>query len=572
MLTAGNITIVETLALLDGQFAALSQGISQGRYAFWLGSGISRDRIDDLKRMIRRLLVHLQMKIDPSDSDCRFRVALTAALELAQLSPDECAGVNVAAPVDDWSSLDTILNRLTREYSRLLDIRVWGEEPDYLLWDAVNLRATFAAADAEPDCEHLCLGILAIEGVAPDVASANWDGLIEIAVAQLTGGSDSILRVCVRAEDLREPRLRSRLIKFHGCAVRAAANPELYRPLIIARLSQITPWPTDPAFAATRDQLISLAYTSPTLMIGLSAQDANIQHIFALAQERMQWQWPGSLPAHVFAQDSIGGDQRNILKYVYREAYDRNGAAVEAGSLLRAFAKPLFVSLVLHVICAKLITLVTMINAPGLSQADRAALNHGLVYLRNRVAAKGDGDRLAFMRIVVAMISRALSIFREGRNPSPDSRQYRAVGATPVHQIANDPGTQTSGLGELAASIGLLGWGETEEVWSLALGSLDDVRAGALTIVAPGATSRMFFVANGEAALSLETEGVVSDDDGDAVIVHSTAPIPRQSRSPRVAPGRTGLRTPRHVDFRELLRSAAGINQLRDRFKEEAIV
>jgi hypothetical protein len=56
MPTAANISIRETLDLLDGPFAELSLGVAQGQYAFWLGSGISRDRVDDLKRVITRFL------------------------------------------------------------------------------------------------------------------------------------------------------------------------------------------------------------------------------------------------------------------------------------------------------------------------------------------------------------------------------------------------------------------------------------------------------------------------------------------------------------------------------------
>jgi hypothetical protein len=333
--SASTISIRETLDLLDGPFAELAVGVAQGRYAFWLGSGISRNRVDDLKRVIKRVLTHLRDRIDTGATSCRFRRALEQALEYAQLSPTERAGVDLGRPLDEWISLDIILQRLTREYARLLDIEVEGEPPDYILWDAVDVCRTFAPDKAQPDCEHVCLAILASEGVVPDIASANWDGLIEAAVLELTDGADGVLQVCVQGEDLRDRSLRTRLLKFHGCAVRAGRDPVTYRPLLIARLSQITHWPVNAAYKAIRDQLINLAVTTRTLMIGLSAQDTNIQNIFAAAEATMPWTWPCHPPAHVFAEEKLGPDQQNLLKCVYRGAYASNGPAIEAGARIR---------------------------------------------------------------------------------------------------------------------------------------------------------------------------------------------------------------------------------------------
>jgi hypothetical protein len=573
MPTAADISIRDTLELLDGPFAKMSHGVAIGSYVFWIGSGISSNRVDDLKHMIRRVLAHLQTRIDSTDVNCPFRRALEEALDLANLSNPERLGINLSNPVDTWPSLDIILQRLPNSYSRLLDIRVGAEEPDYLLWEGVQLLATFAPADLEPDCEHLCLGILAIEGVAPDIVSVNWDGLIEAAVTQLTSGRlDDVLRVCVRAEDLREPRRRAQLIKIHGCAVRAAADPAVYRPLIIARLSQITNWRHAPASRLIRDQIVNLSVTSPTFMIGLSGQDTNIQDIFADATARMEWPWPSNLPAYVFSEDALGNDHRNILRYVYRAAYDAHAPTVEASALLRAFAKPLLVALVLHVVASKLITHAELAEAPGLSTADWQALKAAILHLRDRVGDAAPTDRLVFMRSVVSFISRALRLFREGRPPSPGSREYLAIDALPLHQISADPGIQTSGLRELAVAIALLGLGDMQDAWRLMPALAPDDRDGVLTVSSSGTHTRMHFIANTEAELTLEMEGVVTDQDGDAVIVHSSAPFPRQARSPRLAPGRTGLSAPRHVDMREMLRTSTGLPELLRRFREEAVL
>ena len=548
----------------------MATAVSRGQYAFWLGSGISRDRVADLRQVIRRVLVHLHERIDAANPACRYRRALNEALQFAQLSPDERAALDTTRPVGDWPILDTILQRLASNYARLLDVRVAGEPPDYLLWEAVDVVTTFAPAHAEPDCEHLCVGMLAIEGVLPEVATANWDGLIEAGVEELTGGLVEVLRVCVRPDDFRGLRLRTRLLKFHGCAVRARLDPANYRPLIVARLSQITGWPHNPDFAVMRDQLATLAITQPTLMIGLSAQDTNIQDIFAAAQARMQWPWPSVPPAQVFAEDAIGQDQRNVLRCVYRDAYDVNTAAIEASALLRAYAKPLLVALVLYVVCAKLGAFVALAEAPHLSQAEREDIQQGIRLLRNRVGAAADGNRLDFIRSLVRALSRGLAVFREGRPPAADSTVYAAIGLSPLHQIGGDPDLATSGMRECAAAIGLFGLGDMPNGWALDFGRSPNGKDGVLTAGPAGHRARIYFAANTESALQLEIGGIVSDADGDAVVVHSTAHVPRQARSPRVPPGRTGRPSPRHVNMRDLLRESATLADLQHRFREEA--
>ncbi len=568
--SALTITICQTLELLDGDFAALAEGVAQRRYAFWLGSGISRDRVDDLKRVIARVLAHLRDRIDATAFDCRFRKALDEALSYAQLSSIERAAVDYCKPIEDWPVLNTILERLTGAYARLLDVRVEGEADDYLLWEAVDVTTTFAAARAVPDSEHLCIAVLAIEGVLPDIASANWDGLIEAAVDELTGASGTTLRICVRADDLRDPPLSTNLYKFHGCAVRAGIDPATYRPLLIARLSQITAWPHNPAYKMMRHKLTDLAATSPSLMIGLSTQDSNIQDVFAEGEALMTWEWPCNPPAHVFAEESLGQDQRNLLKCVYRRAYTTNGPAIEAGARFRAFAKPLLTALVLHVLCTKLRTFVRMVNAPVLTVGDYHALERGILVLRDRLAAHADPDRLAFNRALVTATARALTLFQEGVMPAAGSRLYRALSASPSHKIADDPTLETSGVREMAAALALLGLGEADAFWSITPGDPAQPKDGAIQVSSETGNTRIFFAAHDGAGVQLEINAIVAPDDNDAIIIHSTAPVARMPRSPRSAPGRTGRVGLRHVGMAEILREAPDLVGLRQRFREEA--
>jgi hypothetical protein len=568
---AATISVRATLDLLDGPFVKMANGIGEKQYALWLGSGISRERVDGLPGLIKRVLEYLRVSIDSSNPNCRFLRALNEILALAMLSSDEAAHIRLDRNIDDWTVLPIILQRLTGRYAQLLDVRVEGEAADFLLWDVVDVRNTFAVM--APDCEHLCVAILAIEGVISDIVSGNWDGLVEAAVIELDGGAANTLRVCVRSEDLRDPPLRARLVKFHGCAIRAADHPDTYRPLLVGRQSQITDWPHDPTWEPIKNELVSLAATRRTLMVGLSAQDSNIQDIFSAAKDTMPWLWPCDPPAHVFAEENLGDLQKNILRFVYRDAYDSEAAAVEGGAKLPAFGKPLLTALVLYIWCSKLQAFVKVVEAPGLTEADRALIGTGLKLLRDRLGDAAAGSTpIDFLRLLIRESARCLTLFQQGHNPSGGAPTYRALGSVPVHQIENDPTLPTSGIREMAAALGLLGLGEQSGLWNISNGDSGVANGGVLGVKHFGGTSetRVFFSANNGVDVRLEANGIVVDDDGDAVVIHSTTPIVRMTRSPRSVLGRTGKTKARHVDMNMLLRDAVGINDLQSSFRTEA--
>jgi hypothetical protein len=571
-LSASTISVRQALDLLDGDFAGLARGVAESRYAFWLGSGISRDRVDDLKQVVARVPRYLRERRDPANADCPFGRALSEALGLARLSPADRATIDLDRPIEEWPVIDTVLFNLTLEYSRLLDIRIEGEEADFLLWEVVDVPTTFAPARSVPDCEHLCLGILILEGLLADIATANWDGLVEAAIEELTAGSGIALRVCVTANDLREPQLLSRLLKFHGCAVRAGDDPGQYRPMLIARYSQITDWPHNAAYALMRNHLVSLAATKPTLMIGLSAQDTNIQFIFSNARAQMEWTWPCDPPAHIFAEDVLGQDQRNILRVVYRDAYDANMAAIEASALFRAYAKPALTALVLHVICTKLQTLVCTAEAPLLPAAERIPIEQGIKRLRDKVALLAEPDRLRFIRMLIAAQSQVMALFQQGTPAPAGTSSYRAISQLPIQLIGGDPTLATSGTRELACTLGLLGLGDSSASWSVTGSDPSDPATGAVRLRSATGDTRVFFAANDRAGINLEINGLATSDDPDTVVVHSTSPVPGMPRSPKAAPGRVGKAGARHVGMAELLREARSANELFGRFREEAAV
>ena len=567
--TAGSITVKQTLALLDGQFESVAAGVANGRYAFWLGSGISRGRLPDLSGVVEMVLDFLHSRIDPARRGCAHRKALEEAVDLAGLRDDERAGIDFAEPVATWSVRELLVDGLVSRYAELLDIRVQGQPADYLLWEAVDVRTTYPAG-APPDCEHLCLAILAAEGVVSQAVSANWDGLIESAVEEIAGDPDQLLRVVVLAADLREPERRACLLKLHGCALLAARDPTTYRGALVAAQSQITSWPNAAETEVMRSELTGIATTKPTLMIGLSAQDSNIQDLFARAKERMSWGWPEDPPAHVFAGDTLGTKHRSLLKVVYRDHYEEHGAEIEQAP----------VSAPTHSNChgtralrprRKATCIVEAADAPHLHDADRDGLGDGLRELRDQLAANAEPDRLAFVRAMVRTETRGLSLFEEGVEPPVGTPTYRPLTSEPTDQVAVNPALATSGLRELAAALGLLGCGSADGAWQASIGPTPLGHDGALKVIASSGTqAAVYFAANGKAAVQLEVNGTVEASHDDVVMIHSTGPVVALPRSSRRRFGRTGHGGVRNVDMYDLLKTSGDLDELKRRFRQAA--
>lgn len=569
MPNAATITVPETLALLDGQFASVARGVAEDRYVFWLGSGISFGRVDGLRQVIAKVLEFLRVRTNPGDPNCRFGKALRAALELAPITPAEAARIDLAQSFATWPDGNEIVARLCNNYARLLDINVEGEPDDYLLWEAVDLRATFADPAKPPDVEHLCLAILVLEGACSDLASANWDGLIEGAIAAMTGGQPA-LSVCARPEDLRNPAPRGRLIKFHGCAVLATLNEAAYRRFLVARQSQINGWAAWPENAAVRVRLADLVATKPTLMIGLSAQDANIQALFAQAAVQMPWRWPSNPPSYVFSANELGWDQQGLLQNVYRQDMTPgNRQQIVDEARIQAYAKPLLLALVLHLLCSKVRALVDL--APGaMPAADQQSLRDGVMALRNQVAASVAPDPLTFINAFIDQWGRSLDLFRNGSLTHAAGR-YQPLTVESIANIAINPGLPASGLRETAVAAGLIGYGVSRGEWLIDAPASKAVRDGMFRLHAPSGEAKVFLTSGPTSALQLKQDGHVVDAE-EPIVIHGHKLVPAMARSPRAAPGRTGRRVIREVSLASLLESSATLDELFQRFRMELAI
>jgi hypothetical protein len=567
--SASKISIRQTLDVLDGPFRSVALGVAEDRYAFWLGSGISFGRVDGLKQIIPRVIEFLRQKIDTAAAGCPFAAALDRAMRLAGLSPDEWARVDSGADFSTWPDRDAIVGRLTNNYARLLEITVAGSPDDYLLWEGVNVATTFANPAIQPDVEHLCMAMLVLEGAASDIATANWDGLVEKAMNELTGGIPKLV-VCVRSEDLRQPALIAQLIKFHGCAILAVNDEANYRPFLVGRFSQINRWASAPENKAVIGRLTDLAVSKPTLMMGLSAQDSNIQAFFASAEATMRWPWPGDRPSFVFSGDQVGGDQEALLKNVYPQAYTAAARGeINDQSLIKAYANPLLVALLLSVICDKLRCMVDLAQG-SLDPDGKSAVKQGIVSLRDHLACLDNGSRLEFVKQFADCVSRITTMFRDG-TAGTAPRRYNPITSIPLHQIAADQNIPSFGLPEVAVVAGVLGMGVAGGTWKLENVDTSDPTAGAVRVSTTASSTKVVLAANGRAAVRLQQNGHIVDDE-DAVLIYSAEKPLTMPRSPRSSPGRTGHLGLREVSIYDLLQTSANANDLMQLFREEAAI
>lgn len=562
---AGKISIRETLGLLDGAFAGVSKGICQGEYAFWLGSGISRERVVDLNGVLAKLLDFLRVRF--TAADCPYKSAFDTIIDMANLSDDERKEIDLAKPVMDWPCAKLLLARLWNQYSKVLAVEIPNQSSDHLLWVGLDFPHTFASQD--PDAEHLAIGMLALEGTVTKLATANWDGLFEAAMKEL-GYPNNVYRVTVTGDDLRGPATAAILYKFHGCALRAIETEAVYRQLLVARSAQITGWMSSNTFKIVRDQLEAMIQTSRTIMMGLSAQDENIKHLFGKVNAHNGWRWNDKPTPIVFSANKLGDDQKSLLTVAYGDDYEPNREVICEQARLQAYAKPLLLALLLQVLAGKLNVLASDANAPGLNDAARAAISEGIMHLRDRAAEADNGDRTTFARLLAAALARARHQLQNGTS-GPGVQQYFPIDDRPAHMMQGNVALASTGQREAAVALGLIGLEHKDSTWTSALDDPADPRSGALRVTSASSAARVFLAANDDNITSLMEAGAFDEDDDDVVVICSRKVGGRQQRSPR-ASLRDGSLGPRYVSFGPMLASATSLDGLRDDFRKEVSI
>ncbi len=559
---------IDVLAAFDGRLSAVASAVARGEYVFWLGSGLSRSVVPDVSELLRKLLSFLQQQIVPSNDACRFRRALNDILDISSIPQGMRDDIDLTAAVESWPGVEDLVQRLVNQYSKALDVAVENEEPDFLVWEGIDVVHTYGSPELEPAAEHLCLAILMLEGVVRWAPSANWDGLIEKAMERLNRGPEDFLHVVVRQEDFMEPEAHCDLIKFHGCALRAGENPRTYRSALTARQSQISGWTTKPEHAVMKAHLEHLAATKAALVVGLSAQDANLHTILHQARENLPRTWPAEPPAVVFALENLGPDQKHVLRITYGDSYAPNLQNVEEEALIGAYALPLLLGLVLNSLADKLCSLISLVQDWDDIALQR--LEEGVRGLRDVVAGSVGSDASAFVGRLITAVGIVLSAFRTGSPRDAGDRCYDSLTTKPISHAVHEQNIDTRALGFLAIAASLLGRGVAEGLWHLSSGDVNEPGEGVCTAVGGSGLSRVFLVRDAVVLSQLEGQGHVNMSDPSVLAIHAKEIPTRQVRSPQSRYGRTGKQPAREVAIETIVNVSANADELLASFRQRA--
>jgi hypothetical protein len=571
----------EVLSKFEADFASVANAVENGEFALWVGSGISR-QAPNLGNLIERAFEYIRERaIDPATAGAYFP-ALEEAIELAEINPASVRP-QYGQPLAAWPEYSAIINRLWTKYSRVLDIRIAGTDPDFILWDAIDIRKAFEHP-GPPAAEHLCIAILVLERAVQAIASANWDGFIEAAIDRLSNGVPGVIEVVVDPDQLRGPTGLARLLKFHGCIVYAAREPLVFRRFLTGSYTQIMDWPEKAEFAAMRNQVVGLATAKKTLALGLSIQDNNLQSLFARAKAVHAWPWPcaPAAPGHVFCEDKIQQGQRDVLRLSYGDAYNDTPADLHTATLLRAWGEKVLIALILKLLCDKLVRLMEL-GLTALGKGPIAgALDPLLKALRDDIAEhavplSGTPDRTAFVNKAIGLWSRALSLFRNGGLPA-NAEAYETLTNSTLNLIATDQNAQATRLGRLGVALSLLQYGRLAGLWELRVPVSNDLTSGAMTARAlhPGGTDRPLFVfKSATEAIALKNHAAFAHDN--AIVIHSDDTWRQMSgsasaRRVRTAPGRIGHVGETHVSLGHLLTRCGDAVELQREFVAEMML
>jgi len=570
---AHEITVTETLLVLDTDFAGTVKALAAGKFAFWIGSGVSRDRFDMLPELIVKVLNFIRDRINNDDDDCPYDAAIIKSFELSGLSEEEQDQVDKSLDANQWPVIDKLKQQLSQRYGEFLNIRILGQPNDLLVREGIDVINTYGNPDVVPDTEHYCLAALVIEGVITNIASANWDGLIEKAYGELANDQAG-LAVCVSSSQLQDIGPQPKLLKFHGCAVLARQNPEEFHDLLVARSSQIAGWGATAKTQAISAYLKVLVGQSRTLMLGLSVQDFNIQQLFHDASTTLGWEWNSENPAFLFSEDKLGGNQDALLENMYPRIYDgENRDEIGNKSVIRAFAKALLLAFLLQVYTQKVIHLAARAGLPDGEELG-GWVEQGLNVLRNKVAALDPKDPLSrceFAKQIQFFASEMGRLIKFGpQNAVADA--YHPISRSVASNIDSDPDMDSNGFPQVGALLALMGNGELNNIWSVKVKSAINNLPIGFDVETANASTALYLAANDAAANQLFAQGTIDELD-DVILVHSIAPPSRYARSARrqgdIRTGKPGLR---EFGMKQLIGDSVTTDDLVANFRQEAVL
>lgn len=577
-------TVSAVLDRFDSSFSEFAAAFNEGQYVLWLGSGISRDRVPNVDTLLERVVEHIRSNINLDDAVCAYSTALNEVLRLAGLTGEELESSDFAVAFKDWPLRERILSALVTNYSRVLDVLVGDDNPDdYLVWTGLDVPNTYGSPDIAPDVEHFCIAILMLEGLVASAVTANWDGLLEKALAELTPAFHSLVRVAVKPSDFRNGVPRIEVIKFHGCAVRARDEEAEYRGLLIARESQISGWTEQPENRAMRKHLEVLYADRLTLMIGLSAQDANLHTLFAGAIRDLSRLWPASPPPVVLSEEKLEAYHRNLLRLTYGSNHSGNAGAIAKSALLGSYGKPTLIALVLSALTEKFSFLVERGLGIGWDSTAVKQLQTDLFSLRDVAANYVDSDpgtrkppgnsssaefQLEFVARLIDVVNLALTVFRIGRIPAAGEGRYEPLSDRPMVQAIHNADFPAKLFGRFGVALALVGRGVAAGSWSVEAGNSQTFPSGGVVrLIVDQRDAGVFFVKDTATLGKLQLDDSFDESDGNVLIVVADEEPPVFTRSPKARYGRDGKLGVGRFNIASATADTASVDDLYEAFK-----
>lgn len=443
---------------------SLLRGLLDGELVFWLGSGISRDQYPGLDKLLKSLLEALYAKSDLSNASCGYMATLKRIVGMTTVK-----AINYGTSPSHWAELDELINQLWDKYSLVLNEYVSdkGTKLD-LFWDLLKLQDVYGDTAIPPGTSHRLLALLIEEGVVPSIVTTNWDPLIEKAHAECSNGHYHPLTVVACNDDLTQAT-GTRLLKIHGCAVLACNNAAKYKPFLVASKTHFSTWNENDIHRPFRDYAVNLLRLHPTLFVGLSGQDENIQAGFVASVLGKSEHFPISTMRALFSEMALSPHQRGLLSHLYGPGYQ---GELDDSSAIGLFASELLGALYFLTILAKVKAINARCLVPRSTELDAicsTAITDVETSLCTRYDAIPNTDQrwAQLASELPAFVSRLLQIYRKSEC-APNPLAYEPLRPTALPQLTADEDLPSLRLDRLILALALLAEGHKRGTWEVA--------------------------------------------------------------------------------------------------------
>ena len=576
---SANKKLSDSISLLRDEIPETYDFIIKGKCTFFLGSAISKDKFKPLWDLMESLLIELRNRVTPGDPNCPYLSSLKIIIHeignKRNISPD--------ARIEEIEAQEKegLIKELISKYSDVLGVVVRdGGAGKNLWWDILKLHEEYSKEEIEPDVDHRLLALLVEEGVVKKLGTTNWDSLIENAVCESRGNTNSF-GIYNDPNNLQEVEgQRGKLLKIHGCARSAKENPEQFKGLMVATKNQINSWATLPLFEPFREELRSMFRQSPPLFIGFSGNDVNIQLevLKALVRENVA---SGSFKL-IFTGSQITQTHRQIFESAYgTEDYNANVVNIEARSFVNLYSQPLLGALYISAFIEKLRVIASKGRQEILSFFDdvEAWIN----VLEKQVVEKADScsslkDGYKFIAFDFSfLVSKFVSLMRSQNLPT-GAKEYKTFSSDSIINLRDNENIIFLKCHYTFLILTLLYKGNDKGIWSIDWSTGGGIQEGQLKISSnsPGGKSVSIFILARESSYGrplLENNGV-SIEDSFCVIFYVSGQPPRdRASSPEKSyPGSQGGLDVLEIWFQTLVDECSNFDELFEAFRREIAV